>query len=128
MPGRLPPRQRRHRLASPAPRTDGKRTGDFVAVWDNVYDMKDVLDDADAPEDGRSLILSNAVATNLLKDDSINGNLNAGDEPLRAGALGTIAGMQIFTTNVLPANAENLTGFACVSGFGPVSGGGSQKW
>ena len=82
---------------------------------DDVYDMKDLLDDNDAPEDGRSLVLSNAVATNLLKDASITGNLNAGDAPLRQGSLGTIAGMDVYTTNVLPGNSENLTGFACVS-------------
>jgi hypothetical protein len=82
---------------------------------DDVYDMKDALDDADAPEDGRSLVLSNAVATNLLKDNTITNNPNAGDQPLRAGSLGRLAGMDVFTTNVLPGNSENLTGFACTA-------------
>lgn len=81
---------------------------------DDVFDIKDAMDDADVPEDGRSLVLSNAYATNLLKDNTLLNNLNAGSAPLREGSIGRIAGMDVYTSNVIPSNSENLTGFACV--------------
>jgi len=82
---------------------------------DDVYDLKDALDDDDAPEEGRSLVLSNAFTTNLLKDNTIMNNPNAGDAPLREGSLGRLAGFDVYTSNVIPANGENLVGFACVA-------------
>lgn len=80
---------------------------------DDVYDIKDAMDDADVPEDNRSLVLSNAYATALLKDNTITNNPNAGDMPLRSGSLGRLAGFDIFTSNVVPDNSQNLVGFAC---------------
>lgn len=82
---------------------------------DDVFDLKDALDDANAPDDSRSLVLSNAYATNLLKDNTITNNPNAGDAPLREGALGRLGGFDVFTSNIIPDNSQNLTGFACVA-------------
>jgi hypothetical protein len=81
---------------------------------DDVFDLKDAMDDDNAPDDGRALILSNAFATNLLKDNTLQTNINAGDGSLREGSLGRIAGFDVFTSNVIPANSENLVGFSCV--------------
>lgn len=81
---------------------------------DDVFDLKDAMDDDNAPEDGRSLILSNAFATNLLKDNTLQTNPNAGDGALREGSVGRIAGFDVYTSNVIPANGEQLAGFSCV--------------
>lgn len=79
---------------------------------DDIFDLKDAMDDDDVPEDGRSLVLSNAYATNLLKDNTLTNNPNAGDAPLRQGSLGMLANFNIYTSNIIPGNSENLTGFA----------------
>lgn len=82
--------------------------------YDAVVELKDSLDDADAPDEGRALVLSNAYYNALLKDNSIVNNLNAGPEPLREGSVGRLGGFDLFVSNVIPGNSQNLVGFACV--------------
>jgi len=82
---------------------------------DDVFDLKDAMDDDDVPESGRSLVLSNAYATNLLKDNTLQTNQNAGDGALREGSIGRVAGFDVFTSNIIPGNSENLVGFAATS-------------
>lgn len=82
--------------------------------YDDVVDIKDAMDDDDVPEDGRALVLSNAYATALLKDNTIQNNYNGSQGEFREGVLGRLAGFDVYSTNVLPANGENLVGFACV--------------
>jgi hypothetical protein len=86
-------------------------SGDFDI--DDVIDMKDLLDDLDVPQDGRSLVLSYAYINNLLKDNTLSNNFNAGPAPLRQGVVGNLLGMDVYGTAAIPANSENLTGFAC---------------
>lgn len=82
---------------------------------DDVVDLKDLLDDLDVPEDGRSLVLSYAYVNNLLKDNTLSNNYNAGSQPLRAGVVGELFGFTVYSTGAIPSNSENLTGFACHS-------------
>jgi hypothetical protein len=80
---------------------------------DDVADVKDALDDADVPDEGRVLVLSNAYITNLLKDNAIQSNPNIGSEPIREGVIGRLMGFDVIGSNIIPANNENLVGFAC---------------
>lgn len=81
---------------------------------DAVADLKDLLDDNEAPEEGRSLVLSNAYVTNLLKDGSINNNFNGTQGEFRQGVIGQLFGFDVIPCNQIPGNSENLVGFACV--------------
>ena len=80
---------------------------------DDVADVKDALDDLDVPDDNRVLVLSNAYITNLLKDNAIQSNPNVGGEPIREGVIGRLMGFDVIGSNIIPANSENLVGFAC---------------
>ena len=79
---------------------------------DDVVDLKDLLDDADVPEEPRSLILSNAYYNQLLKDASIkDASAFGGSEGIRQGRVAQLMGMNVYRSNLIPANAENLVGF-----------------
>lgn len=84
---------------------------------DYVSDLAGLLNDADAPEMGRALILNNAYHLALGKDPAIkNASASGSAEPLREGSTGRIAGFDIFRTNALPSaiTSENTVGFGCV--------------
>jgi hypothetical protein len=84
---------------------------------DDVADIKDACDDADMPEEGRSLILSNAYYTALLKDAGIQASdAFGGSEGIRQGMIPNLMGFNLFRSNLVPANAENLVGFAAHPG------------
>jgi hypothetical protein len=92
-------------------------TAAFVGAstaWDSddVIDVKNVCDVADMPGD-RGLVLSDAYYNALLKDTSIKNATNYGtDSGIRAGMIPNLAGFQVWQTGSVPANSENLVGFA----------------
>lgn len=80
---------------------------------DDIADIAGACDDADWPEVGRSLVLSRAYHTAVIKDNVFQDASAAGTtDPLRLGKLPQIHGFQPYKTTVLPANGENLVGFA----------------
>jgi hypothetical protein len=84
---------------------------------DYVADLAGLLNDADSPEMGRSLILNNAYHLALSKDPALkNASASGSTEPLREGSTGRVAGFDIFRTNALPSaiTSENTVGFGCV--------------
>jgi hypothetical protein len=82
---------------------------------DDVIDIADILDDADASNENRSLILSNAYFTALRKDASVKGRDGVyGSDAFNSGVLPNIGGFTVYRSNAIPANSENLVGFACV--------------
>jgi len=84
---------------------------------DYVTDLAGLLNDADAPEVGRSLILNNGYHNQLTKDPALkNASASGSSEPLREGSTGRVAGFDIFRTNALPSaiTSENTTGFGAV--------------
>ncbi len=88
---------------------------DFDA--DDVVDVMDACDDADWPQDSRSLILSNAYYSNLLKDNAIQSSAAfGGAEAIREGRIPNLAGFDVYKSNIIPANGENLVGFAANRG------------
>lgn len=81
---------------------------------DDVIDIADILDDADASPENRSLILSNAYFTQLRKDASVKGRDGVfGSDAFNSGVLPDICGFTVYRSNAIPGNSENLTGFAC---------------
>ena len=82
---------------------------------DDVVDIKTVCDAADMPRSGRNLILSDAYYNALLKDTSVKNAQNYGTtEGIQAGVIPNLAGFQVWQTNAIPSNSENLVGLACV--------------
>lgn len=89
--------------------------GNFDA--DDVADLRAELSKNDAiPMDSRmSLVLSPDYVAALLKDAGIQGADSFGsDQPIREGVVGRLMGFDVYESNVIPANGENLVGFACV--------------
>lgn len=80
---------------------------------DDVADIKDSCDDSDWPEENRWLILSNAYMTNLIKDGDIKSSDAFGSpEVVRQGMVPSLYGFNVISSNIIPANGENLVGFA----------------
>ena len=79
---------------------------------DDVADISTAADLADWDED-RYLVLSPAYYGALLKDAGIqSADAFGGIEAIRNGDIPTLLGFKIIMSNLIPANAENLVGFA----------------
>jgi hypothetical protein len=78
---------------------------------DDVADVADSCDDADMPAD-RYLVLSNAYITALRKSGAIKDTSGYGYNAIMSGDIPMLHGFKIIPTNILPANGENLVGFA----------------
>jgi hypothetical protein len=85
--------------------------GNFDA--DDTVDLKVVCDQANMPMELRALVLGPTYVGALLKDNSIqNASAFGSAAPVRDGSIGRISGFDLFGSNLVPANAENLVGFA----------------
>jgi len=81
---------------------------------DTVVSLKALLDTAKAPP-VRNLHLGSAPFNNLLKDTGINvANSYGSTDAIRGGNIPGLFGMNIHESTAIPANAENLVGFASV--------------
>lgn len=80
---------------------------------DDVITIRKACQNADWPDVGRALVLGTDAEAALLSDDSVKHMMNIGsDMPVREGATGRIAGFEMFYSPRIPANSENLAGFA----------------
>lgn len=80
---------------------------------DDVVDIRTALNGANVPKAGRKMVLDSDYIGALLKDDSIKGNDKLGSaEAIREGMYGRLSGMAMYESDIIPANAENLVGFA----------------
>jgi hypothetical protein len=78
---------------------------------DDVADIMGAVDVLNWPENMRSMILSSPYYTALIKDNTVQGTLGVGgSEVLRSGVVGQLHGFDLYKSNLIPANAENLTG------------------
>lgn len=83
----------------------------------NIADIVTAINNSYWPVANRSLVLSSTYHGALLKDSSIanwNAMGQAGADVKLKGALTHIAGLDVFVTPNIPANSENLVGFACL--------------
>lgn len=80
---------------------------------DDVVDVRKVCTAADMPRNMRSLVLDEDFIANLLKDATIQDVSAFGSNtPIREGAVGRLAGFDVFESTLIPGNSENLSGFA----------------
>lgn len=79
---------------------------------DDVVDIKDACDDDDMAEDNRFLILSNAYYNALLTSGSIKDTSAFGFNAIMSGDVPQLHGFNVIRSNAVPANGENLVGFA----------------
>jgi len=83
---------------------------------DDVIDLGAACDAADWPEMGRSLVLASAYHANLRKDGAIkDASAYGGSDPVRSGEIISLDTFgAIYKSTLIPANAENLVGFAAM--------------
>lgn len=80
---------------------------------DVISDVRLKCNQAFWPENGRSLFVDDTYDNNLLKDTAIKSSMNfGGSEAIRQGKVPNIFGFDYFHSSMIPANGENLTGFA----------------
>jgi hypothetical protein len=80
---------------------------------DDVADIAKVCDDADIPEENRVLMLSNGYIAALRKSGAIKDTSGYGFNAIQSGNVPMLHGFRIIKSNIIPANSENLVGFAC---------------
>jgi hypothetical protein len=90
---------------------------------DDVADLRPTLSQANWPMAGRALVLESAYEGNVTK--SLTALQNAGDEPLREGVSGRVAGFDLYDHPNMPGNGENLVGaavlpYAILTAFAPI--------
>lgn len=94
---------------------------------DDVADIQLACDLANWPAEMRSLVLASAYNTALVKDNSIQAEYAYGStDPIREGRVPRLNGFDVFPSNEIPANGQNLVGFAAypsamLVGFSPVT-------
>lgn len=79
---------------------------------DAVVDLRTTANNNDWPDD-RAIVLDPDYVGALLKDNAIQGASNWNAEQ-RGGMIGRISGFDLYESNNIPANSENLQGFICV--------------
>lgn len=87
---------------------------------DDVADIAEDCDSADWAEDDRYLVLSPAYITALRKAGAIKDTSGYGYNAIQNGDIPMLHGFKIIMSNAVPANGENLVGFA-TDGNGIVS-------
>lgn len=79
---------------------------------DDVADVAEDCDGADWNPDDRYLVLSPAYITALRKAGAIKDTSGYGYNAIQSGDIPMLHGFKIIMSNVIPANGENLVGFA----------------
>lgn len=80
---------------------------------DSVITLAQVCDTADMPEEMRSLVLKETYYANLLKDQTVTVLQAYGtNDPLHNNKLPRLAGFDVYKSTIIPANGQNLVGFA----------------
>lgn len=80
---------------------------------DDVADIKNAADVANWDDQDRYLVLAPAYYNALLKDAAIqSADAFGGLEAIRQGKVPTLMGFRLIMSNLIPANGENLVGFA----------------
>ena len=78
----------------------------------DVVDIKQACDAADMPEMPRALVLSSSYYNALLKDTIVKDAAALGATANQTGNLPNLTGFTTHRSSLIPANAENLVGFA----------------
>lgn len=81
---------------------------------DEVIEISKLCDDADWPENGRSMVLSSAFHAALRKDPALkDASAFGGSESVRRGDIVSLDTFgSIYKSTLIPGNSQNLAGFA----------------
>ena len=79
---------------------------------DDVADVAEDCDSADWAQDDRYLVLSPAYIAALRKAGAIKDTSGYGYNAIQSGDIPMLHGFKVIMSNAIPANGENLTGFA----------------
>jgi hypothetical protein len=85
---------------------------------DSVVDIDSALDVLYWPDVDRKMILNNLYYNSLIKDPSVKQaqaiGMAGADTPVQSGHLPNLLGIEVFESMLVPANSENLVGFAAM--------------
>ena len=90
-------------VSSPISVTDSASAKKFVLM------MKTAADKANVPAEGRVLVAPFELENNLLGDTTINLSAPKADETIKAGYIGRLYGIDIYSSNNCPAGKSILT-------------------
>jgi len=80
---------------------------------DDVVDIRTACTNADMPNAPRALVLDVDYYGALLKDGAIQSSDAFGSsQPVQGGTIPQLSGFSLYESNLIPANGENLVGFA----------------
>ncbi len=74
-------------------------------MYDTLVDVATLLDEGNAPEDGRFVIVPAFVHGLLLKSDAFVRASELGDSVVTKGFIGEVAGMKVYKSNNVPNTA-----------------------
>lgn len=81
---------------------------------DDLADIREDLVQAGFPDMDRNLVLKETYYTYLLKDADVkDASASSISAPVLEGSVRRLMGINIFESTLIPANGENLVGFAC---------------
>jgi len=79
---------------------------------DDLVDVKNAVDLLDMPDDMRSVVMQTAMYNALLKDDTVKPEYSYGStDPIVRGQIPQLFGFDLYKSNIIPGNSQNLTGF-----------------
>jgi hypothetical protein len=79
---------------------------------DDLVDIKQAVDLLDMPDEMRSVVLQSAMYNNLLKDSDVKPEYSYGStDPIVRGEIPGLFGFDLYKSNIIPNNSQNLTGF-----------------
>lgn len=98
---------------APASATLGSATVPITLTKDNVYgytvDMGQLLDDNNAPKDGRFLLANPAFKALLLKSPEFTRATSMGDGVVKTGFIGEIAGFEVYISTNLNTTGSGVS-------------------
>lgn len=80
-----------------------------ATVYDVIVDARTALSEANVPTEGRYLIVSPTITAILLKNSEFIKASDLGQKILETGAIGRIAGFNVYESNNLKTSAEKTT-------------------
>jgi hypothetical protein len=82
-----------------------------ATIYADILNLKKLLDEAKAPREGRFLIVTPEMENLLLNTDSkVVLNTQRGDSIIADGFIGRVAGFDVFSTVLLPADTNMVAG------------------
>lgn len=106
---------------SAAPKTVQNSGGDYT-LYTLLVELRRQLDNANAPDTGRWVVLPPDMESLALKDTQF---IDAGGEQMRTGIVGRMAGFDILKTTAVPTITK--TGGATYDSWGVVAGAGNYS-